>query len=381
MDDATEDYLPIWLELRFDEKSWLFELRAHEERAVVVGSHPSCDVQVARAGVASTHFHFEREREGVVIVPGYRAALIVDNAPAAGPVTLTKTALVEFCGALLEVTVHDVPPLDMVLGARHATDQRAQGQDYFAHLPGDADPTVQGIVAVAPPQATIDREPGPAEDELDLMTTTAWRAVPRVQALGPQGTFIMKRRPDAPVAPDAPVVTASAPLPPIAPTERIRLEPWTAAPADSASLAPPGHALTTPSLAPVVQTVVPLKRRVSALEHLGIVASRQPLRVVAAALPICAVVALAFVGAARLAGRPQGTVVPPPAVRVHTQRAASGPPPPEVEGRVASDTPDGSLVNPAASPRVAATARAEPSSGQPACGTAGRPARPRLRSP
>jgi hypothetical protein len=356
MDDATEAYLPIWLELELDEKSRLFELRAREERAVVVGSHPSCDVRVARAGVASTHFHFEREGDAVVVVPGYRAALIVDNAPAAGPVTLTKSARVEFCGAVLEVTVHDVPPLHMLLDARHGTDRAPQGPDYFARLPDDTDPTVQALVAVAPAQAVADRASGLPEEELDLMTTTAWRAVPRVQALGPQGTFIMKRPAEVSVASEAPVVTASAPLPPIAPTERIRLEPWTAAPADSAGLAPPADALATPSLAPVEHPVVPVKRRLSALEQLGVMASRQPLRVVATALPICAVVALAFVGAARLAGRPHAAVAPPPAVHVHTQHAASGAPPPEIRGGVASETTDAAIAEPAVSPHVVAPA-------------------------
>lgn len=330
--DGIEDYLPLWLELRLDDEAWLFELRAGEERAVVVGSHPTADVHVARQGVASTHFHFERERDGIVVVPGYRAALIVDHLPAPEPTAISKEARVEFCGALLKATVHDVPPLHMLLQARHGTDRMMRGPDYLERLPEDWDTTVVGVAAVATASSPGEQASSDSiADELDMMTTTAWRAAAPPAPLGPQGTLIMQRPLDDDLAPQAPEPRKPQSLPPIAPPERIRLDPWSAPAAASPESSPtrvsvphphgtgvrsnsggtatpqlalpPSASTATPSLAPTGTTVPPPKKRASALEQLGMVALRHPVRVAAIALPICAVLALAIVGAARLAGR------------------------------------------------------------------------------
>lgn len=352
---ATEDYLPVWLELRVDESSWLFEFPAGEQRAVVVGSHATSDVQVTRDGVASAHFHFEREGDGIVVVPGYRAALIVDHVPAPEPLTLAKRGRVEFCGTVLVAIVHDVPPLHMLLDARNGTDRMMRHPDYFEALPGDWDTTALAIAAVVVPETT-DAKPTSeaAEDELDTMTTSAWRAVQDLVPLGPQGTVIMKR-PDAAAVPiDPPDERKPASLPPIAPTERMRLERWTAAAASPESsptrvevprpqgrgghaapprsssrpsFANPIEAAATPSLAPTERVVVPPKDRASALAQLGIAASRHPWRTAAAALPVCAVIALALVGAARLAGRPRTAFASEPALLVQARQAASKPAP------------------------------------------------------
>lgn len=352
---AIEDYLPLWLELRVDESSWLFEFPAGEQRAVVVGSHATSDVQVTRDGVASTHLHFEREADRIVVVPGYRAALIVDHVPAPEPVALAKRARVEFCGAVLVAIVHDVPPLHMLLDARHGTDRMMRHPDYFEALPGDLDTTALAIAAVVVPETT-DAKPTSeaAEDELDTMTTSAWRAVEALVPLGPHGTVIMKC-PDAPAVPvDPPDVRKPASLPPIAPTERMRLEPWTAAapapessptrvevprprggagrvaPAKSSSPPPfakPAEAAATASLAPTERAVVHTKNEASALAQLGIAASRHPLRIAVAALPVCAVLALALVGAARLAGRSPTASSSEPASLVRAKRSAVQPAP------------------------------------------------------
>jgi hypothetical protein len=328
--DAFEDYLPLWLELHVDEQSWLFELRAGEERAVVVGSHPSADVRVAREGIASTHFHFEREAGGVVIVPGYRAALVVDRVPAPEPVTVTKGARVEFCGALLEATVHDVPPLEMLPQARDRTDRMMRRPGYFKRLPGDTEPTVVAVAAAVSPSAAAAEEPG-SDDEIDTMTTTAWRAVPPPSApVGPQGTLIIQRSQSNSEAGQTTPVPAKTPsLPPIAPAARIRFDPWT--PHDVASsqssptrvevphprgsvpppvsFAGPGIPSTADesarshSLAPTEHAVATAVKRASALAQLGLAATRHPIRVALVSLPVCVVLALAFVGAARLAGK------------------------------------------------------------------------------
>jgi hypothetical protein len=327
--DGTEDYLPLWLELHLDEQAWLFELGAREERAVVVGSHPTSDVRVARAGVASTHFHFERESGSVVVVPGFRAALVIDHAPATEPTFLGRRARVEFCGTVLEATVHDVPPLHMLLQARHGTDLMMRRPDYIERLPEATDPTVVAIAAVGAPQAPTSEAGGTdSDEELDTMTTTAWRASPSAKAIGPQGTVIMQRPPGPDTAPATSEPRRSSSLPPIAPAERIRLDPWGTLPNTGPDSSPtrvevprprrsrtppslgaegaarssrPSMSTNAPSLAPIERAVSPWPA--SALARLGLAASRHPIRVAMAALPICAVLALACVGAARLAGR------------------------------------------------------------------------------
>ena len=163
------------------------------------------------------------------------------------------------------------------------------------------------------------------------MTTTAGRAAAPPAPLGPQGTLIMQRPLDDDLAPQAPEPRKPQSLPPIAPPERIRLDPWSkpaaASPESSPTRVsvphphgagvrssscgtatpqlalPPSTSTATPSLAPTGNTVPPPKKRASALEQLGMAALRHPLRVAALALPVCAVLALAIVGAARLAGR------------------------------------------------------------------------------
>lgn len=405
--DGTEDYLPLWLELHLDDEAWLFELRAGEERAVVVGSHPTADVHVARHGVASTHFHFERERGGIVVVPGYRAALIVDHVPAPEPAAIATKARIEFCGALLAATVHDVPPLHMLLQARHGTDRMMRAPDYLERLPEDTDPTVVAVAAIAPAVRATAGALQESDDDLDLLTTTAWRASAPPTSLGPQGTLIMLRPEDN----EAPLTAAepSRPpsLPPIAPPERIRLDTWSNLAAAStepsptrievphphgartrpatanavrpAPLAPHVARTATPSLAPTGATVPPAKKRAPALERLGVAASRHPFRVAAAALPICAVFALAFVGAARLTGRAH--IAPAASALIGQKRLAASPATssnlePSVPRRVHLTNPpvaDFAIARSAAPPEPVPSASAAAATARPTAQRAPRP--------
>ena len=68
---------PLWLQIRHKDLTWLFELKAGEERAVVVGSQHRADVCIARPGVASMHFHFERE--GDAAQDGHAAEGLADD--------------------------------------------------------------------------------------------------------------------------------------------------------------------------------------------------------------------------------------------------------------------------------------------------------------
>lgn len=384
--EGSEDYLPLWLELRLGDQSWLFEFRAGDERAVIVGSHVMADVRVAHEGVAATHFHFEREADAIVVVPGYRAALLLNEAAISDPAAIAKQACLDFRGIRLEADVHDVPPLHLLLQARHGQERTRHSRDYFERLPGEADPTVADLRVVSRANPTD-------EDELDLRTTTALRAVAPVDGFGPFGTVIMQLPPHDEVTP----VSARLPelLPATAPdsTERLRLEPWTTTPPESFDTSPtpvdlprprgtstPGCRLSvSPSLAPTAKPAASTHTP-SLLDHLGTAASKHPLRLAATALPICLLITLALVGAARLVRETHS-----PSMRTATSFAAlrpstpSSPPPASTEAAPTVETRPMSRASTSATvatlPSAAATVQA------PAVIRRARPAGRALREP
>lgn len=236
MDLAEDPTLPdllksaLWLEIRLDDAAWLFELKAGEERAVVVGSHLRADVRVRRPGVASMHFHFEREGEAVLIIPGYQAALRINSVRAPEPCSLDARATVEFQGVSLEVVTHRQRPSHVeASGLEGSAQDRPSSAEYLEGLPDETDPTGISVAAVA------GHAPPLSLDTLDVVRA-AWvteeisrvtsddssceafpaRDAPRVSmpgpALGPQGTVVMApvqlRAEDVPSAVDAPSSTA-----------------------------------------------------------------------------------------------------------------------------------------------------------------------------
>lgn len=306
---GSANYLPLWLELRVGDQSWLFEFRAGDQRAVVVGSHLTSDVRVTREGVAATHFHFEREADAIVVVPGYRAALLLHEAPISEPAVIAMQGYLDFCGVRLEAEVHDVPPLHLLPQTRHGTDRTRHAADYCEALPGEADPTVTDLRALSRAESTHvpngARRALPDEDEFDMRTTTAFRASPPIDGFGPFGTVVMQLPPNDDVPPVSARVSERLPAPSPASTQRLRLEPWTTMspePQDTSPTPvdlPPHRVSTSPSLAPTASRIA-LIRKPSLLEQLGTAASKHPLGLAAAAVPICLMIALAIMGAARL---------------------------------------------------------------------------------
>ncbi|HKY34645.1 MAG TPA: hypothetical protein VJN18_01790 [Polyangiaceae bacterium] len=221
---------PLWLEVRLDDTTWLFELKAGEERAVVVGSHNRADVRITRPGVASMHFHFEREDDAVLLVPGYQAALRLNSVKAPEPCSLEARATVEFSGISLEVVTHRTRPahLETMRSVDSAAD-RPSSAEYLKGLPDDTDPTGIAVAAVAghaPPLSldTLDvvreawlTEPTPggtSEEPLrDALRAGDVSALSQPgTALGPQGTVVIApvrlRAEDGHSAADAPPSTA-----------------------------------------------------------------------------------------------------------------------------------------------------------------------------
>ncbi len=195
---------PLWLEVRHKDLTWLFELKAGEERAVVVGSQHRADVCLARPGIASMHFHFEREGDAIMAIPGYRAELRVNSVKALEPYPIRTHATVEFCGASLEVTTHRQRPSHLELTAYA---DRSSGLDYLQSLPENTDPTgiaataVSGVSPVSQDTLQVVRAAfvterivrEPAADADRAVTQPAPRGPVLGAPLGPQGTVIMSR--------------------------------------------------------------------------------------------------------------------------------------------------------------------------------------------
>ncbi len=221
---------PLWLEIRLNDANWLFELKAGEERAVVVGSHPRADVCIERPGVASMHFHFEREGDAVLLIPGYQAALRINSVRAPGPCSLDARATVEFQGVSLEIVTHRERPSHVAARSPEgAAQDRPSSAEYLEGLPDETDPTGISVAAVAGPMSPLSLDtlevvraawvteqiPRVGSDELlrdALPAGDAPKMSPPVTALGPQGTVIISpvqlSAEDFPASADASLSTA-----------------------------------------------------------------------------------------------------------------------------------------------------------------------------
>lgn len=103
-DQAVATPLTLWLSLRLGHQNWLFEFCEGDERAIVVGRFPRANVHVDRRGVAPIHFHFERDGDRILLIPGYRDELLVNGLPIDGAHALEPSSRIEF--ARLELEAH-----------------------------------------------------------------------------------------------------------------------------------------------------------------------------------------------------------------------------------------------------------------------------------
>lgn len=203
----------LWLEVSFADRSWLFELKSGEDRAVVVGSNVNADVLVVRPGVGSTHFHFEREDDAILLVPGYRAALRVNSLRAVDPVVLPERATIELLNLSLQVVTHVKKPEHLRITEPPPSPSQLAPRDYFENLPDETEPTGFTLApssttvlrydfdTVEAPRPTFDTEPLPrvafepdGANPVELpRTPTAPSGSPRPDyaPLGPQGTVML----------------------------------------------------------------------------------------------------------------------------------------------------------------------------------------------
>jgi hypothetical protein len=110
---------PLWLLVEQGQNVHCFELPAHGDRCIVVGSASIADVSIETA--APIAFHLEREGAGVRLTPAYAdACLRVDAQHLEGPRLIFSHAVVELAEQRLCLRLCDAPPAAL-LQQRHGT--------------------------------------------------------------------------------------------------------------------------------------------------------------------------------------------------------------------------------------------------------------------
>lgn len=95
----------LLLELTIENQTYTFVF-ADEQRAITIGSASIADVVLRQHGVASLHFHIERENGSLWVMPAYGGAdLQVNSTRVVGQHRLSAQSLIEFAGLQLHATV------------------------------------------------------------------------------------------------------------------------------------------------------------------------------------------------------------------------------------------------------------------------------------
>lgn len=101
----------LWLELTIEGTPYCFELPASEAHAVTVGSSRAADLCINGAGIAPIHFHIERSRQALWIVPAYGSDdLRVGAARVVGTAPIGQHAVIELSDLKIDAHVSDSPP-------------------------------------------------------------------------------------------------------------------------------------------------------------------------------------------------------------------------------------------------------------------------------
>lgn len=100
----------LWLSIRSDAENWLFEIGPHEERAIVVGTLLRAHVRIDARGIKPVHLQFERDGNGLRVIPALGAEIHINGELAKSSQTLEPYARIEFSGLKLEAYVFDAEP-------------------------------------------------------------------------------------------------------------------------------------------------------------------------------------------------------------------------------------------------------------------------------
>lgn len=124
-----------WLEVRLRGRACLFEFSPQCDTAVVVGSVEGAEIAIDIPGTPPVAFHFEREGDAIVVVPGYHSQPRVNAVVATGPVAVGSHARIELKDVALEAWLHWEKPSHLQLSLRG--NLMADRSSYHANLPAD----------------------------------------------------------------------------------------------------------------------------------------------------------------------------------------------------------------------------------------------------
>lgn len=299
---ASETLAPrtLWLDIRFADERWTFELAPDEDRAIVVGSLLRAHVRIDRSGIAPVHFHFEREGDAVRLIPAYRADLCVNGVAVAGPHPIDQHAVIEFSGIRLQAHVlENEPGVSEELHLRDWTRDELPNCGALLALPDCADPTRVAFrrTSSEPPadaagletrafrplfDVHLGRHPGVAREGAqrggELSEDAAESVASPVRAIIPQAIIQLGARAPSPASEPLPAVA----LPVIREPRHVNV--------------PDEH----PSIAPLCTNLPHARDGLPFLARLGIAARRRPVGAALGALVGSLVLALAMLGFSRI---------------------------------------------------------------------------------
>jgi hypothetical protein len=101
----------LWLVVKWGEQTLAFEFESDSARIVTVGSAEHSDVRLDDVDAAPLICYFERDRDKLWLVPGYRCKhLRADTTLVERPRKLGWRSIIEYPGMTLEVRVREEPP-------------------------------------------------------------------------------------------------------------------------------------------------------------------------------------------------------------------------------------------------------------------------------
>lgn len=328
----------------------VFELAELDDRAYLVGSSRQTDFRIDRPGVAAVEFHLERVGALAWLVPAYRGrGLRVDGVPVTNRVCIDGRLILSIGSFELELRVL---PDDADVGetSRSSSAPRPLPADYTNTVPTDTActavamkplefdpsanvptqqlPVVRSTTALVAPQQTQRMAPvRPAPMVLHQHTERmAPLTAPPVRDLGATGGAMFETQrlapvrgpvvgaiptPQAPIAAHAirPIEAPSSPRPPDDPAQMVTQETTAfdvAAVVDARPRVESAIAATTAAQAPPISKALRTAPRRpppwhAFLTQLGTLTKERPVLVLGGGLACALVIALALVGAARVA--------------------------------------------------------------------------------
>jgi hypothetical protein len=140
----------LWLDIRLGNQHIVFEFKSEEERPIVVGSLFRADVRVDEPDVCPVEFQFERQGDGISVVPAYGTDVMVNAVRLDRACSLGEHALIEFGEySLVARVLHSRPSSYLPRFSPGVHDTIEAPFPHFASLLGDGDATRLAVPIVA----------------------------------------------------------------------------------------------------------------------------------------------------------------------------------------------------------------------------------------